>query len=242
MLRRSVVAFVVPAALSTGPSFAHFVNPGEATDSHQVNDLGGTILDRKVTQFAWQGNEEYFGRIISGVAQNPQTNTLCFFYQFVNYSNWQFNIDSLQVGSFTGYQTEIRTLDAENGLPDSARSADGSTIEFGFDQTSGVIDPNAKSLTVIVHTDATEYNDDGTATVEGNVIVDEEAGYGIASIAAFAPTAAALPAETPVVPEDPNLGEAPGTPVVAPLPAPVWTGFAGIAGSILYVLRLKRRA
>lgn len=210
---------------------ACFVEPGQSssslTDSHAtVTSLGQTILERRFAEFPLfdvSGKQDSVGRVVYGVSRE-ETGTLNFFYRFVNYTPENIGIESIQVSGFGDVLTEVQTLsdDDHQMLPHSAlRSATGSQIDFEFDPAP--IEPGAKSATLLIRTNATAYDQNGALSLQaiGSSRFSPETTYTFedAQLKSFSPAAA---------------------PHTVPLPAPIWTGLAGLAATVVYVLKHKQ--
>src|SRR5688500_18619451 len=234
------------AAMATGivggaSEFAASVTPGETINdpSDDTPTPVGELIDEDVREVTFQlvAPEGYGFQNVStsaditftsGVYRDPATQRLSFVY------SWDFDIDSflpeggtMSVRSFTNFTTDV-TGDLK---PDGTinRSADGSTITGTAAQGLGV----GPVRTLIVATNATEYDQGGNLQAEGldflglvnletQEIEDQFVSAQVSLAGTFQPITDSV---NPVI----------------PLPAGVWGGMIMLGGAAGVARRLRRR-
>lgn len=237
----TLVSAVIPTALLSLPARGAILHPGGFANDLGVTkldrpDLAGTIEAQKLILFTLKdpdGNDFYQGWLANGVIRDPASNELSFFYQFTNDSPSDvLGVAQLTSSSFKDVTTDVVTLTDSNGdiAPlEAIRSDDGQLVVFGFDTVGQRLRPGASSLQFLIRTNATSYNFEGSIGVaaftaeswqENSPILQ----FGDTAVSGFAPA-----------------GAPDGGVVTVPLPAPLWMGMAGFAGSVIYSLRTKRR-
>jgi len=191
-----------------------FVAPtGDVVDSSTQTVTLSYILDPTLPEpVATDFNVTFTSQVL----RDPATNRLTFVYgleetpdTLPDLLNEQL---SLSFSSFTGFSTDVTA----NGALDVNRSADGGTI-----QATNTAGTELALPTVVIATDATNYNNGGS--IDGTVGGDQiDTGGGPVNInVPFAIADTFQPAQDDVEPPPPG---------VIPLPAGVWFGLVALTG------------
>ena len=191
-----------------------FVAPtGDVVDSATQNVVLSYVLDPTVPEpVATDFNVTFTSQVL----RDPATNRLTFVYgleetpdTLPDLLNEQL---SLSLSSFTGFATDV----SADGSFDVNRSADGGSIQFT--NTAGT---ELDLPTIVIATDATNYNSSGA--IDGTVGGDQiDTGGGPTNLSVpFSISGTFQPADDDVEPPPPG---------VIPLPAGVWLGLVALAG------------
>jgi hypothetical protein len=246
--RAALVMGLVPAALVMKVASADAIGPGDlasdfATTLTDRPDLGGDVEAKLFIPYTLKdddGKDIYTGHILHEVVRNEQSGTLSFYYKFMNGSDDVLGVTQAIASEFTNFKTDVEILTdsgGETAPTDIYRSFDGKDIYFAFDETAPRISAGGQSLTFLVQTDATKYDDHGDidiqaftaqSTAEDSKILDS----GEAIVSTFRPIGSAKPAApTP-----------PGTPAAVPLPSPFIAGAFTMIAAGIYSWRSQRPA
>jgi hypothetical protein len=233
-VRRSSVPFVLSLVILFGGFEAAHAGPlapgqtrgGDAfrLDLNDPSFAGQTLATRTITQDVTDVDTvtgEMIGVSITLthlVVRETATGNLAFHYRIAGtQDNATVDFENLDVTAFAGFTTDV--FSDETSLTDagSRRSADGNTIGFIGDESWGAA--------FVIRTNATGFEEDGTAVVWASFQTGDPAGgtQRFPSFDTFRPTADGGPGPTPI-----------------PLPPPAWAGLA-TAGLFGTLRRLRRR-
>jgi hypothetical protein len=244
--RVALLTGLVPAVLLAKTATAEAIGPGDlasddATTLTDRPDLGGDVEAKLFIPYTLKddsGKDIYTGHILHEVVRNPQSNTLSFYYKFMNGSEDVLGVTDAIASSFQHFKTDVEILTdsgGETAPSDIFRSFDGKKIYFSFDETTPRMSPGGQSLTFLVKTNATSYDDHGDidiqaftaqSTAEDSKILDS----GEAIVSTFRPIGNVSPAIPP------------GPPAAVPLPSPFIAGAFTMIAAGLYMWRLQRPA
>jgi hypothetical protein len=213
-----------------------------ATTVSQTPEFGGNLEAMQYIPFSLsddQGKVFYVGQLLHDVVRDPHDDTLSFYYQFVNApSSSVLGVESVVASQFKGYDTNVAILTdqpGDSGPTDALRSSDGSKVTFEFDAVSSRIAPSDKSFAFVVHTNATQFDNHGSAKITAFIADSADEGSsllagGDATITTFRPTG------TPVA-----LSAPPPVTVSVPLPPAALSALPTMLGCVMYIRRLRRR-
>lgn len=142
----------------------------------------GTLLDSNSTSFTAydnRGDALYSGTLRAAVYRNA-SNTLDFYFQFVN--NWysEDSVGRLTMTNFAGFTTDVGYRSdnwdgggifraGTQGPVGADRSASGGTVGFTFGSGWGQINPGETSSTMVIRTNAVNYTLGSVTTQNGAV-------------------------------------------------------------------------
>ncbi len=219
----------IAVALFSAGAQAALVAPGSSvllsgTTASADPNLAGTVVQDVLEPFTVDlgGGNSVNGYVQDRVVRETATGTLDFYYRLFNGLDGDgcpvASGGSIGVASRNGYSglsTDVNyRIDGLGSVAPSAatRSADGSTVLFGF--LSDPIAPGQESRFFFVHTDARSYDNLGTGTLVG---FSSSGGFGQTQFSVYVPA--------PV-----------------PLPAAVWTFGSGVLGMLAIALRRRQSA
>ena len=244
----SILSIAVPSLFLGGFVSAEIVQPGGMTTTDFATtlanrpDLGGSLEAMQDIPFSLtddQGKVFYIGQIQHEVMRDPDTNTLSFYYKFINApSSSVLGVEDLVAGSFKDYSTDVAILTdtaGDTAPTDVLRNTTGSNVIFEFDAASSRIAPGNSSFTFLVKTNATQFDNKGTASITAFIADSTDEGSqllagGEATINTFRPTGTPIPIASP-----------PAVAVSAPLPPAAWSALPTMFASAMYVRRWRKR-
>ncbi|HEX3356480.1 MAG TPA: hypothetical protein VHS31_05805 [Tepidisphaeraceae bacterium] len=242
-----VLGAVLPTFFFTSRVAAEILPPDGIVDNfgttlQQAPGLGGTVEANQTIPFSLtddQGKTFYTGQVLHEVVRDPSTNTLSFYYRFQNTpANAILGIEDFTAADFTGFSTDVNILTDSGGQTapiDAIRTNDGAGIIFDFDSDSSRITPSGESFTFLVKTNATHFDNNGSAAISAFTASNVNDGStpltdGNANITTFRPTSGS--------PGNPN---GPGS-VAVPLPPSVWLAIPTMILAAIYSKRERKGA
>ena len=153
---------------------ASLVTPGGAVEGFDTTlidrpELGGTVLVSDHFTVPLSNGGAAIG-LVSAVLREQQSGSLNFYYRLDNETPTVIGLSDVSIGGFGHLSTDVANLLDTNGqtaAPVAARTADGDTLVFDFDDVASRITPGGESFTFVIRTNATNFGVRETMTIRG---------------------------------------------------------------------------